>query len=94
MRNRFMLYEVYEEWFEGRISRARWREFVMRAPGLELFRHVMFHRLVPRITSYNVCYTKLLRPGSSPKRVDRSSSALCPTCVPSDRGGLPRWKGE
>jgi hypothetical protein len=49
MRNRFMLYEVYEEWFEGRLSRARWRDFVYRAPGLELFRHVMFRRLVPNL---------------------------------------------
>lgn len=49
MRNRFMLYEVYEEWFEGRLPRATWREVVRRAPGLELFRHVMFHRLVPNL---------------------------------------------
>jgi len=49
MRNRFMAYEVYEEWFEGSISRAQWREFVSVAPGMERFRHVMFSRLVPNL---------------------------------------------
>ncbi len=49
MRNRFMAYEVYEEWFEGRISRATWRRFVSEAPGMREFRHVMFSRLVPNL---------------------------------------------
>ncbi len=49
MRNRFMAYEVYEEWFEGSISRAQWRQFIQRAPGMEEFRHVMFSRLVPNL---------------------------------------------
>jgi len=49
MRNRFMAYEVYEEWFEHKISRAAWREFVTRAPGMEEFRRVMFSRLVPNL---------------------------------------------
>jgi hypothetical protein len=49
MRNRFMAYEVYEEWFEGTITRAQWREFVNRAPGMEQFRQVMFSRLVPNL---------------------------------------------
>ena len=42
MRNRFMAYEVYEEWFEGRLPRDKWREFVMATPGLNEFRQVMF----------------------------------------------------
>jgi hypothetical protein len=49
MRNRFMAYEVYEEWFEGRLSREQWREFVYCAPGMEEFRHVMFSRLMPNL---------------------------------------------
>ncbi len=49
MRNRFMAYEVYEEWFEGRMSRATWREFILRSPGMEQFRSVMFSRLVPNL---------------------------------------------
>ncbi len=49
MRNRFMAYEVYEEWFEGKITRAQWRSFVEQAPGMERFRKVMFSRLVPNL---------------------------------------------
>jgi hypothetical protein len=49
MRNRFMAYEVYEEWFEGRISRAQWRKVVSQAPGMERFRQVMFSRMVPNL---------------------------------------------
>ncbi|MBC7171432.1 MAG: ferritin-like domain-containing protein [Polyangiaceae bacterium] len=49
MRNRFMMYEVYEEWFEGSITRAQWREVVTTSPGFEEFRHVMFSRLVPNL---------------------------------------------
>jgi len=49
MRNRFMAYELYEEQFEGALSRAQWREFVLRTPGLEEFRTVMFSRLVPNL---------------------------------------------
>ena len=49
MRNRFMGYEVYEEWFAGSLSRSDWRRFILRAPGMEEFRHVMFSRLVPNL---------------------------------------------
>ncbi|WP_428265443.1 ferritin-like domain-containing protein [Haliangium sp.] len=49
MRNRFMSYEVYEEWFEGTLSREQWRHLVVTSPGFELFRQVMFRRLVPNL---------------------------------------------
>ncbi len=49
MRNRFMAYEVYEEWFEGTLTRAQWREVVLGSRGFEEFRHVMFSRLVPNL---------------------------------------------
>jgi hypothetical protein len=49
MRNRFLAYEVYEEWFEHRMSRAEWREFITGAPGMERFRHLMFGRMVPNL---------------------------------------------
>ena len=38
MRNRFMAYEVYEEWFEGLMTREQWRELILGAPGMEQFR--------------------------------------------------------
>ncbi len=49
MRNRFMAYEVYDEWFDGILPRHKWRTFVQRAPGMEIFRRTMFSRLVPNL---------------------------------------------
>lgn len=49
MRNRFMAYEVYEEWFEGLMSREHWRTFITEARGMKMFRRVMFERLVPNL---------------------------------------------
>jgi hypothetical protein len=49
MRNRFLMYEVYEEWFAHRLTRAQWRDFVLAAPGMTEFRTSMFRRLVPNL---------------------------------------------
>ncbi|MEM8609827.1 MAG: ferritin-like domain-containing protein [Myxococcota bacterium] len=49
MRNRFLSWEVYEEWFEHKITRKQWADMVMSSPGFELFRQVMFQRLVPNL---------------------------------------------
>jgi hypothetical protein len=50
LKNRFLAYEVYDEWFAGtRVSRRQWRAFVNAAPGMRRFRHIMFHRLVPNL---------------------------------------------
>lgn len=49
MRNRFTAYEVFEEWFEGSLPRAQWREFVYQTPGMQEFRRVMFSRLIPNL---------------------------------------------
>jgi hypothetical protein len=60
MRNRFMAYEVYEEWFEGRMSRAAWREFVSTSPGFNEFRKVMFSRLVPNLREIGLMSPRIL----------------------------------
>jgi hypothetical protein len=49
MRNRFLAYEIYEEMFEGLMTRAQWRQVVERSPGMSRFRHVMFSRMVPNL---------------------------------------------
>jgi len=49
MRNRFRAHEVYEEWFEGMLTRAQWNELVDNAPGMHEFRTVMFSRLIPNL---------------------------------------------
>jgi hypothetical protein len=60
MRNRFMAYEVYEEWFEGKISREAWREIVNSAPGMEFFRSVMFSRLVPNLREIGLLSDRIM----------------------------------
>ncbi len=60
MRNRFMAYEVYEEWFEGRMSRAAWRAYVTDVPGMREFREVMFSRLVPNLRDIGLMTPRIL----------------------------------
>ena len=49
MRNRFLAFEVYEEWFEHKLTRKDWAEFVTNSPMFAVFREVMFKRLVPNL---------------------------------------------
>lgn len=49
MRNRFMAHEIYEERYQGILSRAQWNEVVTSAPGMMEFRQTMFERLVPNL---------------------------------------------
>ena len=60
MRNRFMAYEIYDEQFGARMSRAKWRAFVLRTPGLEEFRSVMFQRLVPNLREIGLMSPRIL----------------------------------
>jgi hypothetical protein len=61
MRNRFMAYEVYDEWFVGRMSRAQWRTFVTESPGMNEFRRVMFSRLVPNLRAIGLMSPRVLK---------------------------------
>ncbi len=60
MRNRFMAYEVYEEWFEGLISREQWRKFINEAKGMRMFRQVMFERLVPNLRAIGLLTPRIV----------------------------------
>jgi hypothetical protein len=60
MRNRFMAYEVYEEWFEGLMSREQWRTFITNTPGMRQFRQVMFSRLVPNLRAIGLMSPRIL----------------------------------
>ncbi|MDB4944433.1 MAG: uncharacterized protein JWP97_3967 [Labilithrix sp.] len=60
MRNRFVAYEVYEEWFEGIMPRAKWREFVTHTPGMFEFRQTMFTRLVPNLREIGLITPRIL----------------------------------
>jgi hypothetical protein len=60
MRNRFMAYEVYEEWFEGRLPRSAWRKFVTEMPGMNEFRTTMFTRLVPNLREIGLLSDRIM----------------------------------
>jgi len=60
MRNRFMAYEVFEEWFEGRMPRSTWRRMVTDSPGMADFRRVMFSRLVPNLREIGLMSPRIL----------------------------------
>ena len=57
MRNRFMAHEVYEEMFEGQMTRRQWNRFILASPAMQRFRQQMFKRLIP-----NLNYIGLLSP--------------------------------
>jgi hypothetical protein len=61
MRNRFMAYEIYEEWFEGKLTRQQWRDFVTNAPGMQVFRTVMFSRLVPNLREIGLLTPRVMK---------------------------------
>ncbi len=60
MRNRFLMYELYEEKFSGSMTRAEWREMVLQSPGLEEFRTVMFSRLVPNLREIGLLSPRII----------------------------------
>ena len=60
MRNRFLAYEVYEEWFEGRLSRENWRKLMIDSPGMQEFRSTMFQRLVPNLREIGLLTDRII----------------------------------
>ncbi len=62
MRNRFMAYEVYDDWYGGTsVTRDQWRKLVTNSPGMLRFRHTMMTRLVPNIRDIGLL-TPRIRP--------------------------------
>jgi len=57
MRNRFMGHEVFEEKFEGLMTRRQWNKFILESPAMRRFRQQMFKRLIP-----NLSYIGLMTP--------------------------------
>ena len=60
MKNRFMAYEVYEEWFEGTMPRSSWRHIIDTSPGMREFRNVMFSRLVPNLREIGLLSPRII----------------------------------
>ncbi|MDO8329358.1 MAG: ferritin-like domain-containing protein [Fluviicoccus sp.] len=62
MRNRFMAYEVYDDWYGGTsVTREQWRQLVTTSPGMQRFRNIMLTRLVPNIREIGLL-TPRMRP--------------------------------
>jgi hypothetical protein len=61
MRNRFMAHEVYEERFQGAMSRKQWNALVLAAPGMREFRQTMFERLVPNLRYIGLLDARMAR---------------------------------
>jgi hypothetical protein len=59
MRNRFMVWEIYEEQFAHKLTRAQWVDFVQTSPGMNEFRRVMFSRLVPNLREIGLMSDKI-----------------------------------
>jgi hypothetical protein len=61
MQNRFMAYEVFDEWFAGgKLSREAWRRVVLGSPGMNEFRTVMFSRLMPNLRELGLLPERML----------------------------------
>jgi hypothetical protein len=61
MRNRFLAHEVYEEWFEGSMSRKQWEKIVTGSQGMSLFRTLMFQRLVPNLRAIGLLTPRMYK---------------------------------
>jgi hypothetical protein len=60
MRNRFMAFEVYDEWFAHKMTREQWRSYVTEMPGMQEFRQVMFSRLVPNLREIGLLSDRIM----------------------------------
>ena len=61
MRNRFLLHEVFEEHFEGALTRGQWNRIVSNAKGLQEFRSIMFTRLIPNLKYIGLMSPRMVR---------------------------------
>jgi hypothetical protein len=60
MRNRFLAHELYDEHYAHAMSRRQWNDFVGQSKGLNLFRTVMFTRLVPNLREIGLLSPRIL----------------------------------
>ncbi|MDD3765316.1 MAG: ferritin-like domain-containing protein [Nevskiales bacterium] len=49
MKNRFLAHEMYEEWFEHRMSRRKWDHVIHNSAFMSNFSKLMFKRLIPNL---------------------------------------------
>ena len=59
MRDRFLGYEVFEESFEGLMSRAQWRQLIRESAGMERFRRSLFSRWGPNLRAIGLLTSRI-----------------------------------
>lgn len=60
MRNRFLAHEIYDEHYAHLITRREWNEVINRSPGMQVFRKVMFERLVPNLRAIGLLTPRVM----------------------------------
>ena len=95
MRNRFLAYEIYEEHFEGLMSREQWRQAITASPGMMRFRHNMFTRMVPNLREIGLL-TDRIRPAYARVGLDQYFGGLAADQLTGDQliAGFERAPGE
>ncbi len=60
MRNRFLAHEIYDEHYSHLITRRQWNEIINHSPGMQVFRRVMFSRLVPNLRAIGLLTKRVM----------------------------------
>jgi len=60
MRDRFMMFEIYEQHASHRVSRTEWRELMAASPGMREFHRKMFSRLMPNLRAIGLLGPRML----------------------------------
>ncbi|RXJ74883.1 hypothetical protein CS022_01395 [Veronia nyctiphanis] len=61
MRNRFLGHEIYEEWFEGIMTRKTWNKLISESDAMNTLRKTMFKRLVPNLECIGLLPDSMLK---------------------------------
>ncbi len=49
LRNRFLLHEIYDEFYAHKMRRSQWNRLVMHSDMMGIFRKTMFKRIIPNL---------------------------------------------
>ena len=49
LRNRFLMHEIYDEYYAHALSRARWDRIILESELMSFYRESMFRRIVPNL---------------------------------------------
>jgi hypothetical protein len=49
LRNRFLLHELYDEFYAHQMSRIQWNQLILNSQLMNIFRKTMFRRIIPNL---------------------------------------------